>query len=153
MNDQEPSSSAIGPIAGVVMALAVITLCGLGGYAWGQRKIANMKKGWHIVSAVAATRDLPAHSTLAMTDLEAIELPEQFVTSQTFPPAELGALRGRPLGVAVLRGALLRRSFMIGAPMLSETCFQSFEATAAEMELSSEADVVAFLSSLRAGAK
>jgi hypothetical protein len=153
MNEREPSSSAIGPIAGVVTALAVMTFCGLAGYAWGQRKIASVKKGWTIVSAVAAARDLPADTTLAVTDVEAIELPEQFVTTETFSAAELGALPGSRLGLAVARGALLRPGLMTEGPALTKTCARSFEATAAELQLSQDADVLAFLSSLGAGSR
>ncbi|MDP3233173.1 MAG: SAF domain-containing protein [Myxococcales bacterium] len=150
MNQPENTERGLSIVAGVVTALAVIGLCGGGGYLFAQRRMAQVKRGWLLKPVAVGARDVPAGTVLAPGDVVAGEVPEQFVTGNTVLAAEQPSLVGKKLLAPLARGELVDRGHLIG-PVQSPVdvgCFETAKVTASSLGLDGDESVKAFLKRL-----
>lgn len=137
-------------VAGVVMALAVIGLCGGAGSLFAQRRMAQVKRGWVLEAVAVGARDVPAGAVLTAGDVVVGEVPEQFVTGHAVLAAEQPSLVGKKLLAPLARGELVDRGHLVGAvhPSVEAGCSETAKATASSLGLDGDESVKAFLKRL-----
>lgn len=152
MSQPENSERGLSIVAGAVMALAVIGLCGGGGYLFAQRRMALVKRGWALEAVVVGARDVPAGAVLTASDVVAGEVPEQFVTERTVRASEHGTLVGQPLVAPLARGELVDRGHLVAhvPPPVDVGCSERAKSTASSLGLDGDESVKAFVKRLGA---
>lgn len=139
-------------VAGVVMALAVIGLCGGGGYLFAQRRMAQVKRGWVLKAVAVGARDIPAGAVLTASDVVAGEVPEQFVTGHTVLASEQRRLVGKTLVAPLTRGEQVDRGHLVAhvQPPVDVECSERARAAASSLGLDGDESVKAFVKRLGA---
>lgn len=150
MNHQESGQRGLSIVAGVVTAIAVIGLCGVGGFLFAQRRMAQVKRGWVLQSVAVGARDVPAGAVLTAGDVMVGEVPEQFVTANTVLAAEQRMLAGKPLVAPLGRGELVDRGHLVAhAPAQEDVgCSERAKAAASSLELDDDEAVKDFVKRL-----
>lgn len=165
MEQTQQSERGLGIVAGVVTALAVITVCGAAGFFLGQHRVERAKRGWNLLPVVTAARDLPAGAVVKPGDFVEGVAPEQFVTPQIYEPGggeqEHGRTwsrggawnaEGRTLLAPIARGELVHFGHLAPVDVrISRTCVERTAATAVSLGLQHDDGVRALLADLQAG--
>ncbi len=146
MEQTQQSERGLGIVAGVVTALAIITVCGAAGFFLGQHRVERAKRGWSLVPAVTATRDLPVGAVLKRGDLVESTAPNQFVTAQVRRDAS--GLEGQTLLAPIATGELAHRGHLSRAWPISRECLNRAAATVISLGLVDDVPVRALLSDL-----
>jgi Flp pilus assembly protein CpaB len=93
------------PKGAIVMCIAA-TLLAVGAWMLGgplvEKKHHDVRRGWNLTRVVVTSTDVSAGTTLALTQLEVQEVPEQFKTRSLFIDAN--ALVGRRTSIALPKG-------------------------------------------------
>lgn len=152
MEQTQQSERGLGIVAGVVTALAVITVCGAAGFFLGQHRVERARRGWNLVHVVTAARDLPAGAVVKPGDFVEGLAPEQFVTPQIHEPGGgAWSAEGRTLLAPIARGELVHFGHL--APVdarISRECMERTSATAVSLGLQHDDGVRALLADLQA---
>ncbi len=154
MSQPENSERGLSIVAGVVTALAVMGLCGGGGYLFAQRRMAQVKRGWVLKAVVVGARDVPAGAVLTASDVVADEVPEQFVTGHAVLAPDRRTVVGKTLVAPLTRGELVHRGHLVAhvPPSLDVECSERAKATASSLGLDGDESVKAFVKRLGARA-
>ncbi|MER2561409.1 MAG: SAF domain-containing protein [Myxococcaceae bacterium] len=146
MNPAGTQERGLAVVAGVVVAVVVLTLCGAGGFVIGRNRVQKAKRGWSLVPAVTATRDLPVGAVLKRGDLVESTAPNQFVTAQVRRDAS--GLEGQTLLAPIATGELAHRGHLSRAWPISRECLNRAAATVISLGLVDDVPVRALLSDL-----
>lgn len=151
----EPTSErSLHLVAGVVTALAVIGLCGGGGYLFAERRMSQLKRGWVLKAVALGARDVRAGTVLSANDLVVGEVPEQLVTGHAVLGPEGSTLVGKTLLAPLSSGELVDRGHVelvpIAQPSVDAACAEAANATARSLGLEGDVSVTAFVKQLEA---
>jgi Flp pilus assembly protein CpaB len=122
--------------------VAVALLAAAGAVLRANHRAANRQRSWNLKDAVLFARDIPVGVTLAATDLEVGQVPEQLATAST--SARVSDVAGKTLAVSVVRGQLASRATVTTAA-LSPACAAFVRDRALEKKALKDPDVQAFL--------
>lgn len=96
-----------GLISGVSVGVVLLVLCSVAIAVWMRNSAVNAKKGWNLVPVLVASADVMPGTRLTRAHLEPRTMPEQFVTSATVKPEQLGEVLGHPLRFVLPKGSML----------------------------------------------
>ena len=153
---------SLGLVAGVVCAVAVLAVCGAGGFLFGQQRAERARRGWTLVPVVTAARDLPAGTVVKPGDFVESTAPEQFVTAQihdleggvehgrTWSRSGAWNEEGRTLLAPIAKGELVHFGHLSPVVVrISRACMEQTAATAASLGLASDDAVRALMTDLQ----
>ena len=134
-------------VAWVATSLVVGVALAGAGLAWGKRGALQSRRGWKLVPAMVAARDLPEGTVLEVPDLVIQDVPEELVTASVVRPGGTATVSGQKLQVAMMKGDLVLASHLKKRPVAA-ACATDARAMAKSLDLD-DPQVSAFLDELQ----